>query len=98
LHDREIEILRLVAEGCSNKEAAKRLFLSEAAVKTHLLRLYAKLGVKDRAAAVAAGFRKGPLQVDERLPAPSRSRIPIVRTRSDAAISRSNGRGRRPAR
>jgi DNA-binding NarL/FixJ family response regulator len=66
LSDREIEILRLVADGCSNKEAAKRLFLSEATVKTHLLHLYAKLGVKDRAAAVAAGFRKGLLQVDER--------------------------------
>ncbi|GAB1639807.1 response regulator [Krasilnikovia sp. MM14-A1259] len=56
---RELEILRLLAQGKSNREAAKLLFISEATVKTHLLHLYAKLGVSDRAAAVATGFSRG---------------------------------------
>jgi DNA-binding NarL/FixJ family response regulator len=59
LTDRELEVLRLVAAGTTNKEAAKTLFISEATVKTHLLHLYAKLGVRDRAAAVAAAYRSG---------------------------------------
>jgi DNA-binding NarL/FixJ family response regulator len=59
LSAREVEILELVAAGNTNKEAAARLFISEATVKTHLLHIYAKLGVSDRAAAVAEGFRKG---------------------------------------
>jgi hypothetical protein len=40
-------------------EAAARLFISEATVKTHVLHIYAKLGVNDRAAAVASGFERG---------------------------------------
>jgi len=59
LTDRELEVLRLVAAGTTNKEAAKRLFISEATVKTHLLHLYGKLGVRDRAAAVAAAYQAG---------------------------------------
>jgi DNA-binding NarL/FixJ family response regulator len=59
LTERELEVLRLVAAGTTNREAAKRLFISEATVKTHLLHLYAKLGVRDRAAAVAAGYEAG---------------------------------------
>jgi len=59
LSPRELEILALVARGATNREAAKRLFISEATVKTHLLHIYAKLGVNDRAAAVAAGFDRG---------------------------------------
>jgi DNA-binding NarL/FixJ family response regulator len=59
LSPRELEILELVAKGTTNREAAKRLFISEATVKTHLLHIYAKLGVNDRAAAVAAGFDRG---------------------------------------
>ncbi|THV26816.1 response regulator [Glycomyces paridis] len=65
LSEREVEVLRLIADGASNREAARRLFISEATVKTHLLHLYAKLGVNDRAAAVAAGFRKGLLGIEE---------------------------------
>ncbi len=51
--------LGLIAHGCSNREAAC-LFISEATVKTHVLHIYAKLGVNDRAAAVAAGFERRP--------------------------------------
>ena len=59
LSQRELDILGLIACGCSNREAAGRLFISEATVKTHLLHIYAKLGVNDRAAAVATGFERG---------------------------------------
>lgn len=65
LSDRELEILRLIADGSTNREAAARLFISEATVKTHVLHIYAKLGVNDRAAAVAAGFRRGLLDVSD---------------------------------
>ncbi len=59
LSQREIEVLALVARGSTNKEAARKLFISEATVKTHLIHVYAKLGVKDRAAAVAVAFERG---------------------------------------
>ncbi|GAA3335028.1 response regulator transcription factor [Amorphoplanes nipponensis] len=59
LSQREREVLGLIAQGCSNREAAGRLFISEATVKTHLLHAYAKLGVRDRAAAVAAAYARG---------------------------------------
>lgn len=57
--DRELEVLKLVAAGSTNREIAERLFISEATVKTHLLHIYAKLGVNDRAAAVGAAFSRG---------------------------------------
>jgi len=59
LSQRELEVLELIARGSSNREAAKQLFISEATVKTHLLHVYAKLGVSDRAAAVATAFSHG---------------------------------------
>ncbi|MEV5956992.1 response regulator transcription factor [Streptomyces sp. NPDC051987] len=59
LSAREREVLTLVARGTSNREIARELFISEATVKTHLTHLYAKLGVNDRAAAVAAGYQRG---------------------------------------
>jgi DNA-binding NarL/FixJ family response regulator len=62
LSAREIEILELVARGTTNREAAERLFISEATVKTHLIHIYAKLGVPDRASAVAAAYDRGLLQ------------------------------------
>jgi DNA-binding NarL/FixJ family response regulator len=62
LSQRELEVLGLVAGGNTNKEAAARLFISEATVKTHLLHIYAKLGVSDRAAAVAEAFHRGVLR------------------------------------
>jgi DNA-binding NarL/FixJ family response regulator len=62
LSAREVEILELVARGTTNREAAERLFISEATVKTHLIHIYAKLGVPDRASAVAAAYDRGLLQ------------------------------------
>jgi len=62
LSQRELEVLELVARGATNREAAAKLFISEATVKTHLLHIYAKLGVSDRAAAVAEGFQRGLLR------------------------------------
>ena len=59
LSQRELEVLALVASGSANRETAARLFISEATVKTHLLHIYAKLGVTDRAAAVAEAFNRG---------------------------------------
>lgn len=59
LSQRELEVLGLIARGSTNREAAAKLFISEATVKTHLLHVYAKLGVKDRAAAVAVAFERG---------------------------------------
>jgi DNA-binding NarL/FixJ family response regulator len=66
LSARELEVLRLVAAGSTNRETAQRLFISEATVKTHLLHIYAKLEVRDRASAVAAGYQRGLLVPDER--------------------------------
>ena len=59
LSQRELEVLRLIAKGSTNREAAEQLFISQATVKTHLLHVYAKLGVSDRAAAVATAFSRG---------------------------------------
>jgi DNA-binding NarL/FixJ family response regulator len=59
LSARELEVLELVARGSTNREAAQQLFISEATVKTHLLHVYAKLGVPDRASAVATAFDRG---------------------------------------
>ncbi|MEU2776441.1 response regulator transcription factor [Streptomyces sp. NPDC007162] len=59
LSAREREVLALVARGTSNREIARELFISEATVKTHLTHLYTKLGVNDRAAAVATAYQRG---------------------------------------
>ncbi|MBB4665109.1 response regulator [Conexibacter arvalis] len=65
LSQRELEVLALVAQGASNREAARQLFISEATIKTHLLHVYAKLDVNDRAAAVAAAYERGLLRPGE---------------------------------
>jgi len=59
LSPRELEVLRLVAAGATNRSVARQLFVSEATIKTHLLHLYAKLGVRDRASAVATAYERG---------------------------------------
>jgi two-component system, NarL family, nitrate/nitrite response regulator NarL len=59
LSDREREVLKLVAEGLTAPQIARRIHLSTATVKTHLSHVYEKLGVAERAAAVAAAMRRG---------------------------------------
>lgn len=59
LSAREREVLELVARGTSNRAIAKKLFVSEATVKTHLTHIFAKLDASDRAAAVAAAYDRG---------------------------------------
>jgi two-component system nitrate/nitrite response regulator NarL len=59
LSAREHEILKLIAAGKSLPDIAKELFLGVTTVKTHVQHLYDKLGVSDRAAAVATGMRRG---------------------------------------
>ena len=59
LSQRELEVLRLVAGGAGNREIARQLFISEATVKTHLLHMYDKLGVRERVAAVAVAYQRG---------------------------------------
>ncbi|QGQ18517.1 response regulator [Cellulomonas sp. JZ18] len=59
LTPRELEVLRCVAEGSSNAEVAAALFLSEATVKTHVGRILAKLGVRDRVQAVVLAYETG---------------------------------------
>ncbi|OLT48788.1 DNA-binding response regulator [Saccharomonospora sp. CUA-673] len=58
LTDREKEVLQLIANGSSNRDAATALFIGEASIKTHLQHIYDKLGVRDRASAVAEGYRR----------------------------------------
>jgi two-component system nitrate/nitrite response regulator NarL len=62
LSDREQEVLRLIADGLSAPDIGKRIHLSTTTVKSHLHSLYEKLGVSDRAAAVAEGMRRGLLE------------------------------------
>ena len=59
LSSREIDVLTAVARGHGNKQVARQLHLSEATVKTHLLHIYAKLGVADRTAAVTTALERG---------------------------------------
>jgi DNA-binding NarL/FixJ family response regulator len=63
LSHREIEVVRLLAEGRCNRAIAEALYLSEATVKTHLARDYRKLRVDNRAAAVSAAVRRGLLEL-----------------------------------
>ena len=56
---RELDVLRLVAIGLSNGDIGRELFIGEATVKTHLIRVFAKLEVTDRTAAVTAAYAQG---------------------------------------
>jgi DNA-binding NarL/FixJ family response regulator len=59
LSPRELEILQAVARGLSNKDIGRQLYISEATVKTHLLRVFSKLAVDDRTAAVTVALERG---------------------------------------
>jgi DNA-binding CsgD family transcriptional regulator len=59
LSARELEVLRLATEGHTGPAIAERLFVSPATIKTHFEHIYEKLGVRDRAAAVALALRTG---------------------------------------
>jgi predicted ATPase/DNA-binding CsgD family transcriptional regulator len=59
LSNREVEVLRLVAEGQTNREVAEALFLSEKTVARHLTTIFTKIGVENRAGATAFAFRHG---------------------------------------
>jgi two-component system nitrate/nitrite response regulator NarL len=62
LSERESEVLRLIADGLSAPEIGTRLYISSSTVKTHVRKVFEKLGVSDRAAAVAEGMRRGLLE------------------------------------
>ena len=63
LTHREREVVQLMADGHSNRSIAESLYLSETTVKTHLVRIYRKLGVDNRAAAVSEAVRRGLLEL-----------------------------------
>ena len=62
LTDRELEILRMLAEGLSNAEIAHRLYLGETTIKTHVSAILRKLHVRDRVQAVIAAYESGVVQ------------------------------------
>ena len=65
LSAREIEVLQLAARGLSNNQIAEELFVSATTVKAHLVHIYAKLGVKDRTAAVTTALERGIIRLDQ---------------------------------
>ena len=63
LTEREVEVLRQVADGNKNRDIAKKLFISEETVKVHIKHIMEKLGATDRTQAVAIGVRRGIIQL-----------------------------------
>lgn len=63
LSERELDVLRLVAKGQSNKEIAGAIHISQATVKTHLIHIFRKLDVNDRTAAVTVAIERGIISV-----------------------------------
>lgn len=65
LSERELEVLRVVATGCSTPEVAERLFISQKTVKNHLASIYAKLDARDRTEAVIKAIRMGVVRISD---------------------------------
>ena len=65
LHEREVEIVKLVAKGKSNREIARQLFISERTVQTHMHRILEKLGVSSRTEAVLYCLKEGWLNLED---------------------------------
>ena len=76
LSDREVEVLALIAAGCSNAEVAERLFISRRTAEHHAQHIYAKIGVSTRAAAAlfAVAARPGAPRIGRSADAPSGGR------------------------
>lgn len=70
LTERESAVLRLIAQGKRNREIAELLHISERTVSNHVANVYGKIGVKDRARAIAYAFQEGLVTVDESLGKP----------------------------
>jgi two-component system, NarL family, response regulator DegU len=65
LTDREVQILQMLADGCSPAEVAERLFISPKTVRNHLTKVYDKLGVNSRSAAIVVGLQVGLIELPE---------------------------------
>jgi DNA-binding NarL/FixJ family response regulator len=68
LTPREREVLELLGQGLSNAELAQQLFVSEATIKTHVARIFSKLGLRDRVHAVVFAYETGLVQPGQRAP------------------------------
>jgi DNA-binding NarL/FixJ family response regulator len=73
LSDRELGVVRLVAQGLSNAEIAGTLFLSEATVKSHVARILAKLALRDRVQVAVYAYEHGLVRPGHRTPPPGRN-------------------------
>jgi DNA-binding NarL/FixJ family response regulator len=72
LSERELGVVRLVAQGLSNNEIAARLYLSEATIKSHIARILAKLGLRDRVQIAVHAYEHGIVRPGHRTPPPGR--------------------------